>query len=154
MSKNASHVMGARASSRPCFLKRNFIQFCSKKKRKKNGLICFWGNNKEKTACFICFFKKWTEKQSFFFALWFQTKGFSCLCKHVTPRGWSYLNKFGRGPLCDATYQISRLYIGFWFQTRSFLHISQYYIKHVIPRPRAGPFWPKSHNLSKIGIMA
>ena len=34
-----------------------------------------------------------------------------------------YLNKFGRGPHVDATYQISRL-LALWFQTKRFLKFS------------------------------
>ena len=37
---------------------------------------------------------------------------------HLCPQGY-YLNKLGRSPLGDATYQISRHY-ALWFQTRFF----------------------------------
>ena len=50
----------------------------------------------------------------------------------MLPTGWAnfwpqghYLNKLGRGPLVDATYQISRRY-ALWFQTRRFVHVSLY----------------------------
>ena len=36
-----------------------------------------------------------------------------------------YLNILGRGPLGDATYQISSLQ-AFWFQTRGFFHVFLY----------------------------
>ena len=39
--------------------------------------------------------------------------------KMAWPRGGVNLNKLGRGPLADATYQISRLQ-AFWFETRFF----------------------------------
>ena len=45
-----------------------------------------------------------------------------------TSHFWSqrhYLNKLGRGPLGDATYQISRLE-ALWFQTRRFFMFSQH----------------------------
>ena len=48
--------------------------------------------------------------------------------KHVTPgmgHFWNQghkLNKLGRGPLGDTTYQISRLY-GLWFQISRFFHV-------------------------------
>ena len=41
----------------------------------------------------------------------------------LAPR--AFLNKLGRGPLGDATYQISRLY-GLWFQTTRFFHVFRY----------------------------
>ena len=51
------------------------------------------------------------------------------LCKTFDPPGRGHfwlkgynLNKVGRGPLGDATYQISRL-LALWFQTRRFFHI-------------------------------
>ena len=51
--------------------------------------------------------------------------------KHVTP-GWShfwpkghYLNKLGKGPPDDATYQISRLY-AIWLLTRIFFYVFHY----------------------------
>ena len=44
-------------------------------------------------------------------------------CKIVDPRGGYNLEKLGRGPLGDATYQISRLW-AFCFQTRRFLKFS------------------------------
>ena len=37
------------------------------------------------------------------------------------PQGY-YLNRLGRSPLGDATYQISRLW-ALWFQTRRFFHV-------------------------------
>ena len=40
---------------------------------------------------------------------------------HFWPQGYN-LNKLGRGPLGDATYQILRLQ-AFWFQTRRFLKL-------------------------------
>ena len=62
---------------------------------------------------------------------WFQTKYFNIFpiytyVIHVTPcmgpQGYN-LNKLGRGPLDDATYQILRLY-ALWFKTRRFPYIS------------------------------
>ena len=51
--------------------------------------------------------------------------------KHVTqgagplwPQGHT-LNKVGKGPLGDATYQISRLY-ALWFPTGRFFHVFPY----------------------------
>ena len=60
-----------------------------------------------------------------------------------------YLHNLGRGPLGDATYQISRLYV-IWFQTR-FFHVFPYigYVKHATPG--AGHFWPQGYNLNKLG---
>ena len=40
---------------------------------------------------------------------------------HFWPQGYN-LKTLGRGPLDDATYQISRLY-ALWFQTRRFFHV-------------------------------
>ena len=50
------------------------------------------------------------------------------LCKTYHHLGGPFLTpgalfeKFGRGPLCDATYQISGLW-ALWFQTRRFFHV-------------------------------
>ena len=44
---------------------------------------------------------------------------------HVPSDTWGVpyrLNKLGRGPLGDATYQISRI-LALWFQTRRFFHV-------------------------------
>ena len=71
------------------------------------------------------------ESGSRLWTLWFQTRRFLCFpisayLQHVTPGNghfWSQvqkLNKFGRYPIDDATYQIARLY-ALWFKTRSFL---------------------------------
>ena len=61
----------------------------------------------------------------------FRQEDFSCypyisLCKPVTPGAGPFLapgNNLNRGPLGDATYQISRL-LALWFQTRRFLKFS------------------------------
>ena len=60
---------------------------------------------------------------------------------------WPNLNKLGRGPLGDATYQISRFY-ALWCQSRRFFHVSPYIslCKHVTLG--LGHFWPLGHNLS------
>ena len=52
---------------------------------------------------------------------------------HFRPRGHN-LNKLGRGPLGDATYQIPMLYT-LWFQTRRFFSCFYIlaYVKHVTP---------------------
>ena len=79
-----------------------------------------------------------------------------CLCKNVTSgRGYfksqgHNLNKLGRGPQGDNTYQISRLW-AFLFLTRFFFQFcsSITYIKHV--SPGAVRFWPHGFNLNKLG---
>ena len=44
-------------------------------------------------------------------------------CKPIFgPQGYN-LNKFGRGPLDEATYQISKMW-AFWFQTKRFFNFS------------------------------
>ena len=76
-----------------------------------------------------------TYQISRLYALWFQTRRFFngspyiSLCKTCDPPGGGYfwplghnLSKLDRGPLGDATYQISRLY-ALWFQTRRFFHV-------------------------------
>ena len=50
------------------------------------------------------------------------------------------LNKVVRGPLGDATYQISRPY-ALWFQTRNFFHVCPYINLCKTCDPRAGPFF-------------
>ena len=57
-------------------------------------------------------------------------KIFSCfpyisLCKTSDPWGGAILNILGRGPLGNATYQISRLW-ALRFQTRRIFHVSLY----------------------------
>ena len=59
--------------------------------------------------------------------------------KHVTP-GWGHLNKLGRGPPDDASYQISRLY-AIWFQTvrqEDFFHGFHYISLCKTCDPRGG----------------
>ena len=63
--------------------------------------------------------------------------------KHVTP-GWGHfwlqghnLNKLGRGPLGDATYQIPWLE-GLWFQTRRFFSCFPNISQCKICDPRGG----------------
>ena len=52
----------------------------------------------------------------------------------LLPKGHN-LNRLGRSPLDDATYQILRLK-ALWFQTRRFFHVFPIYayVKHVNPR--------------------
>ena len=49
---------------------------------------------------------------------------------YLTPR--APINQHSRGPLGDATYQISRLY-ALWFQTRDLFHVfpTKAYVKYV-----------------------
>ena len=56
------------------------------------------------------------------------------------------MNKLGKAPLGDATYQYknSRPY---GFREEDFLRF--YYEKLI--SPRAGPFWARGHNLNKLG---
>ena len=70
--------------------------------------------------------------------------------KHVTPGAGSFfprghnLNKLGRGPLGDATYQL------LWFQTRRLFHAFPLYdyVKDVtLGRDH---FWPQEHNLTNL----
>ena len=67
------------------------------------------------------------------------------LCKTCDPRGGSFwpqeqnLNKHGRAPLDDASYQISTLET-LWFQTRRFFHVSPNINLCKTCDPEAGPF--------------
>ena len=72
-------------------------------------------------------------------------KGFPyvSLCKTCWPLGGDIfghnLNNFGRGPLDEATYQISKTWT-FWFQSRRFLKVFPMlvYVENV--GPWVGPF--------------
>ena len=66
------------------------------------------------------------------------------------PQGYN-LNKLGRGPLGDATYQISRLW-ALWFQRRRFFfNVFPYISLWKQCDPGAGPFSAKGHNFNKLG---
>ena len=72
MSKNASHVMGARASNRPVFFLREIsFNFVQKKKKEKRMASSVLGEiiKKNNLPASVVFLKKWPEKQSFFFSL-------------------------------------------------------------------------------------
>ena len=56
------------------------------------------------------------------------------------------LDKLGRGPFCDAKYQISRLW-AFIFRQKDFFIIG---LKPLTPLGGAF-FWSQSHTLSKVG---
>ena len=58
------------------------------------------------------------------------------------------MNKLGRGALGDSTYQISRPY-GFKQEDFSPYFPIKANVKHLTPG--AGQFWPKGHNLNKLG---
>ena len=58
------------------------------------------------------------------------------------------MNNLARGPLGDATYQISRIY-ALRFQTRRCFHVLPYIRICKTCDPRAGHFWPKGHDLKK-----
>ena len=94
-----------------------------------------------------------TYQISRLYALWFLTRKFFhvfpiCVnVKHVTPRAglfwsqWHIINKLGRGPPDDDTYQLSKLY-AMWFQTRRFFHNCPYVSPCKTCDPSVGPFWP------------
>ena len=79
----------------------------------------------------------------------FYVSPYISLCKHVIPGAWPFwpqgsnLNKLGRGPPDDASYQISRLY-ALWGQTRRFFMCFpiKAYVKPVTPE--AGHFGPRA----------
>ena len=58
---------------------------------------------------------------------------------HFSPKGYN-LNKLGRGPLGDATYQISRLYTVYalWLKTRRFSHVFPYISLCKTCNPQSG----------------
>ena len=68
------------------------------------------------------------------------------LCSNIWPPGWGqfwphghHMNKLGRGPLGDATYQISKLWAFFHFQRRKILK-SVFFVPILqLVTPKAGP---------------
>ena len=73
----------------------------------------------------------------------------------MTPRGGPFfwpqvynLNKLGRGPLDDATYQIPRLDIVVSSKIVSCFH---YISLCKTCDPRGGPYWPQEYNFNKCG---
>ena len=67
----------------------------------------------------------------------------------VWPQGHN-LNKLGRGPLGNATYQISRIE-ALRFQTRRFFHVFPKIGLCKKCDPGAGHIWPPGYNLNKLG---
>ena len=80
------------------------------------------------------------------------------LCSYVwtcDPRGRASfdpksVNKLGRGPLGDATYQISKLF-SFQFQRRRILKFPSLFLCSNLWPPGQGRFWLKGHHMNKLG---